>query len=266
MEIPFRPGIFAVALTSAVFLHAAPIPVRHTEGLLRGFAVIRSLDGEILATGDMSQVASGTRVTSELIFHFKDGSIHQETTVLSQRRVFRLLTYHLVQKGPTFKTPTEITLNNSNGQVTVRYTDGHGKEQTIDDHLKLPEDVANGMVTMLLNNIGHSVPKTSVSMVVTTPKPRIVKLEITPAGEDSFTVAGSSRKAIKYAIKVEIGGIAGVLAPIAGKQPPDTHVWLIDGKAPGFLKSEGPLFEGGPVWRIESVSPAWPKAQVDQKR
>ena len=67
----------------------------------------------------------------------------------SQRRTFRLLSYHLVQKGPAFKQPMDLSLNNSTGETTVRYTD-EGKEKTITERKKLPDDVANGLVTVLL--------------------------------------------------------------------------------------------------------------------
>ena len=59
--------------------------------------------------------------------------------------------------------------------------------------------------------------------------------------------------------EVQIGGLAGLLAPLVGKQPPDSHVWIMDGPTPAFVKSEQPLFLGGPVWRIELVSPEWPR-------
>jgi hypothetical protein len=49
-----------------------------------------------------------------------------------------------------------------------------------------------------------------------------------------------------------------------GKQPPPVHFWVAAGSAPVFLKSEGPLFEDGPIWRIEMASPSWPKASQKQ--
>jgi len=58
----------------------------------------------------------------------------------------------------------------------------------------------------------------------------------------------------------KIGGVAGVVAPLVGKQPPETHVWILEGEAPAFLKFEGPLYEGGPIWRIELTNPTWPDA------
>jgi hypothetical protein len=66
-------------------------------------------------------------------------------------------------------------------------------------------------------------------------------------------------------VKVDIGGLPGVLAEIFGKKPADTHVWILDGEAPAFVKSEGPLALGGPTWRIELVSPVWRlKSDVDK--
>ena len=102
--------------------------------------------------------------------------------------------------------------------------------------------------------------------MATTPKPLLVKLVISPGGEDTFSIAGSTHKATRSVIKVDTGGIGGVIATIIGKQPLDTHVWMTAGKAPSFLKSEGTLFDGGPIWRIELASPAWPQSDVDQKR
>jgi hypothetical protein len=242
------------------------VPVRYREGRVHGFLVLRDANDQLLASGTSIQHANGNRVTNELAFHFKDGSSYQETSVFSQTRTFRLLTHHFVRKGPAFKGAMDMSLNTSTGQVTIHYTDDDKNEKTITERMKLPTDLANGMVSMLLGDIGPKPAKTTVSMLVATPKPRLIKLEITPAGEDSFTVGGSAEKGTRYIVKVEIGGISGVIAPIVGKQPPDTHVWIAGGNAPGFLKSEGPLFGDGPICRIELASPVWPKANSEQKR
>jgi hypothetical protein len=247
-----------VALTSS--LMSEPIVTRYTEGLIQGFLVLRDMDDKILASGELSQRASGNQVTSELVFHFRDGSLHEETTVFSQRKVFQLLTYHLVEKGKAFKRATDMTINTSKGLVTVISTDDDGKEKTYSETMKLPPDLANGLIMTLVKDIDPKVAKTTVSMVASTPKPRLIKLVIKPEEvEDTFSVAGSPRKALNYSIKVDIGGVSGVVAPIVGKQPPDIHVWLVRGKSPGVLKSEGPLSEASPVWKIELASPVWPK-------
>ncbi len=103
-------------------------------------------------------------------------------------------------------------------------------------------------------------------MVATTPKPWLVKLAIAVAGEEPFSTGGTVRQATHYIVKVEIGGVAGLLAPLVGKQPPDFHVWILGGEAPAFVKSEGPLFLGGPSWRIELTSPAWSRVSTPMCR
>ena len=57
-----------------------------------------------------------------------------------------------------------------------------------------------------------------------------------------------------YVVKVEIGGVTGFLARLMGKQPADTHVWVLGGEAPAFVKAEGPFYTGGPIWRIQLAS------------
>jgi hypothetical protein len=257
--------IFLVLLCCALFAAgtvSAQVPVVHTQGEIHGFLVLRTLDGDAIAAGELAQVNRGDRVTTHLTFRFKDGSVNEETTVFSQRGTFRLISDHLVQKGPTFKRPMDLLINGSSGQVTVRYTDNDGKEKVENQLLKLPPDIANGFLFSVLTNIKPDVPKTTVSIVVATPKPRIVKLVITPEGEDPFSIVGFSRKATRYVVKVEIGGAAGVVAPLVGKQPPDTHVWVVEGEAPVVIKSEGPMFDGGPVWRTELTNPVFPENQT----
>src|SRR5580658_848892 len=244
-------------LLAPPLLSQSPVAVQYTEGLVHGFLVLRTLEGNTLAEGDITQVARGDRVTSHMILRFKDGSVNEETTVFSQRHTFRLVSDHLVQKGPAFKQPMDVSVDGSTGQVTVRYTDDGGKEKTVTDRLKLPADVSNGMILTLLKNIRPDVPLTTLSMAAAAPKPRLVKLLISPEGEDSVSAGGLSHKATRYVVKVDIGGVAGVVAPIVGKQPADTHVWMLGGDAPSFAKSEGPLYNGGPLWRIELTSPEW---------
>jgi hypothetical protein len=63
---------------------------------------------------------------------------------------------------------------------------------------------------------------------------------------------------MRYEIKIELGGAAGVVAPLIGKQPPEIQIWILGGQAPAFVREEGPFYQGGPVWTIQLTSPAWP--------
>jgi hypothetical protein len=263
--------VFAVLLTCAFALSgatvsASPVAVRYKEGLLHGFLVLSTLDGTPIAQGDLIQVSHGNQITGKLTYHFKDGSRQEETTVFSQRGNFRLISYHLVQKGPAFKNETEVSIKASTGEVTVQYKDDEGKEKTENEHLKLPPDLANGLVLTLMKNLPPDTPPLEVSMVVATPKPRLVKLAISSRPKDPFSLAGSAREALHYAIKVEIGGIAGLVAPWLGKQPPDSHVWILGGESPTFVKSETLSYMGGPMWRTELLAPVWPKGEAKDSK
>lgn len=246
-------------------LRAEPVPVRFAEGVTHGYLTLRTLDGKRLADGELTQAARGDRVTSRLVFRFRDGSIQDETTVFSQRRSFRLLSDHLVQRGPTFPVPMEVSIDATSGTVTVRYTED-GKEKLASEHLDLPPDLANGVIFTLLKNVPRQARRLEVSLVATAPKPRLVKLVVTPAGEDPFSFGASTRRATHYVLKVEIGGVAGAIAPLVGKQPPDIHVWVQGGTAPTFVKSQGPLYSGGPIWQVQLASPVWPRAPAAVKQ
>ena len=261
-----RSWLLALLLACAALLppgtlSAAPVAVRHTEGLVHGFLVLRTLEGNTLADGDLIQVAHGDRVTNHLMFRFRDGSVRDETAIFSQRGTFRLLTYHLIQKGPAFGHYTDLAFDTASNNVTVHYSERDGKEKVTTDRMELPPDIANGLTLTLLKNLRPDGPGTTVSLIAAAPKPRLVKLAISPQGEEPFTTSGAKRRATHYVIKVEIGGIQGKIAGLLGKQPPDIHVWVLGGEAPAFVKMEGPLFYGGPIWRIELASPVWPTAK-----
>jgi hypothetical protein len=262
---PVHSQLLVGLLVIAALLQPRPlkgeqVPVRHMEGTVHGFLVLRTQQGETLAAGDLIQVVRGDRLISELVFHFKDGSVDDEVTVFSQRDHFRLLSDHHVQKGPAFPHPMDVSINATSGEVRVHSTE-NGKDKVQTEHLDLPPDLANGMILTILKNIRPDTSETKLSYVAAMPKPRLVKLAITPHGEDTFTTAGSTHKATNYVVKVELGGITGVVAPLIGKQPQDTHVWIIGGKAPAFVKMEGPLYQGAPIWRIELTSPVWQQSK-----
>lgn len=249
-------AILAIVTSAAL---ADPVAVRHPQGSLRGFLLLKDTDEKILASGESVQSLAGGRVTSVLTFHFRDGSLYQETAVYSQQRVFRLLHYQQIEKGPAFKTPQTLTLDAA-GKVTVTYSDKDGKEKTESEQMKLPPDLANGLVPLLLANLDPAQP-TTFSFVAATPKPKLVQLKISNSGQDSFTIGGVPNKATRFLVKVDLGPITGTVAKVVGKQPPPTQVWIGLGAVPNFLKSEGPLFEDAPLWRIELASPVWNKTQ-----
>lgn len=258
-RLQFCSGFILLALTFQLALHADPVTVRYTQGALHGFVEMRDGNGRVVASGDVTRTIHGASVTSRTTFHFKDGSIDDETTVFSQHHNFQLISDHHIQKGPSFPHPTDLMIDAHSGQVTVRTTNKDGKEEVKTDHMDLKPDLANGIVPILVENLRPSAPATTVSMIVATPKPRLVKLVITHTGEDSYTLAGTERKATHYTIKIDLGGVTGMVAPIVGKAPPDIQVWTIPGDATTFAREQGPIYPEGPMMTIQLASPTWPE-------
>jgi hypothetical protein len=256
-----RALIVAVLTMLGPSLYADPVPVRFREGLVHGFLALRTLEGKIIADGDLYQTPRGNTITSRLTFRFRDGSFQEETVVFTQGRDFRLVSDHLVQKGPSFPRALDMRVD-AGGHVVVRYTDDEGKEKVEEEQMELPPDVANGLVLTLLKNLPADGPPIEVGMVVPTPKPRLVTLQISRGGVDSFRIGASGRRATRYVVDVHIGGVTGAMAHVIGKDPPDTMVWILGGEAPAFIRSEGPMFADGPIWRIDLVSPAFPAVSV----
>jgi hypothetical protein len=238
---------------------ADPIPVRFPQGALHGFLELRAPDGHVVAVGDATGTVRGDRITAETLFRFKDGSVDDETAIFTQHRTFQLISDHHVQKGPSFPHPTDMMVDVRSGTVTVREADKDGKEEVHTEHMKLPADLANGIVSQVVENLRPDGPETTVSMVVLTPKPRVVKLVISNHGEDEVSVAGVGRKATHYQIKIELGGLVGVIAPLVGKAPPDIEMWIIGGNATTFAREIGPLYAEGPMMTIQLASPVWEK-------
>jgi hypothetical protein len=247
--------IYALLLLLAfdTTLHGDPIPVLHPQGSAHGFLEIRNEAGVRIAVGDYSQTVDGDVVTCQVTFHFHDGSIDDETTTFTQHATFRLLSDRHIQRGPSFPHPLDVTISATTGQITIRTAEGKSDVE----HLELPPDLANGLPPNLLLNVPPKVPETKISFLAPSTKPRLVHISIKPAGELHFTVGGIPRKATDFVLHVELGGIPGVVAPLIGKQPKDFHIYIMQGRMPAFIREEGQFYEGGPVWRVEQISPVF---------
>lgn len=248
--------LFLCLLLQYGSLRADPVAVRYREGSVHGFLALRTLDGKVLAAGDLTQIIRGNQAISHLVFRFKDGSVDDETAVFRQRGDFQLVRDHHIQRGPSFPKPADVLIDATRGEVIVRYKD-KGREKVETEHLQFPPDLANGIILDVLKNISPDTKETKLSYVAAAPKPRMVKLSISPEDEESFRIAGTHHKAIRFRIKAELGGITGMIAPFIGKQPADTSVWISAGEVPAFVKLEGPLYLGGPIYSIEMTSPVW---------
>ena len=243
-----------IALAPAATAGADPVAVRYSESLTHGFLVMKAPGGAVIAHGEYIQHPQGERIHNQLIFRFADGSVFDESVVFTQRRVFRLMSYKHVQKGPSFPEATEVSFDRESGRYRAR----SGKD-TSEGKLDLPEDLHNGLTGLLLKNLPPGAGATG-HLVAFTPRPHMLNTKMSREGEDKFMVGDLSRTATRWLVGLEIPGAKGVVASLFGKEPPDLRYWITTGPAPGFVKFEGALFLKGPRWRVEMMGPNWPGA------
>jgi hypothetical protein len=205
-----------------------------------------------MANGELLQTLQGDGVTSRLVFRFKDGSLYDETVVFSQNKVFRLLSYRLIQRGPSFPETTEVAFERGDGRYRARTGD-----ESSEGTLELPDDLHNGMTGMLIRNLPPGATAQG-QIYAFTPKPRLLRSTLAPEGEDRYQVGEVTQTAARYLVTLDIGGLTGVVATLLGKDPPDLRYWVSTGSLPAFLKFEGAMFLKGPRWRIEQAAPRWP--------
>jgi len=171
-------------------------------------------------------------------------------------------TYHTIQRGPAFSKDLEATLERSSGKYTVKTRDHKdGEEEKIDGALDLPANVYNGMILTVLKNLRKRAAET-IRLVMFTPKPEIMKLELTPAGQEQIYIGGLAKTANAYTLHPDLEGAKKLLTILAGRVPPDGRILVLADEVPTFLRFRGQLFMDGPIWRIELTSPEPESAAV----
>jgi len=235
---------------------AEPIRMRYPEGPTHGFVVLSDQAGAALAHGELVQWLEREVVASRLNIRFDDGSIYDETVRFSQQPVFRVLNYQLSQRGPAFDETAEIEFDRSGRYRAHLRAAPDEEEERAEGTFDVPEDVSNGMTSILLKNLEQGASATA-HIVAFQPKPLVLKVHLRPDGTDQYWVGTTANTAARFRIKAEVGGVKGVLATLTGKQPDPFYMWIADGPAPSLVRFEGALFMGGPTWHIVPTGPQW---------
>ena len=248
--------VIAALLSTPVY--AAPVEVRFPEGMTHGFLLVRSLAGEVLGRGEMTQVLKeGDLVENQLMFRFKDGSLHDERVAFSQQRVFTMISYRLVQRGPSFPDQIDVSVDRGTAAYTVHSQAGAvGKEEVLTGQVDLPKDVYNGMLIIMSKNLQKGADET-VSVLAFTPTPQVIKVQLRAIEEQPVQIGEVSRKAMQYIFTPKIGMIKEFFGKAIGKLPAEFHYtcWIMTDNIPSFVQFEGPLQLMGQIMRIELVSP-----------
>lgn len=217
--------------------------------------VVKSADGKVIANGEETCTAQGNRIRSDLVFRFLDGSLDEQITTFTQDQVFRLINDRHVQKGPSFPVPLDFTVDVPSSTVTW-HEQKSGKDKVYSQHMTLPDDVANGLIPLLAENVSPGSSGFQVSWIAVAIRPILVTLTIEP--DPSPEAAPVLPHAQRLLLHPELHGLAWAMAPVLGKQPADLHFSVTDDQQPSFLRLIGPFFQGGPVWTVDSLGPEIP--------
>ena len=248
----------AIVLMQSRTAGAAPVTMRFPEGPAHGFVELSDLaTGKTLAHGELIQWIERRAIVSRLVFRFADGSLYDETVRFAQRPVFRVLSYDLKQKGPSFPDDSHVKFDSS-GKYDVRQRVVGKPEKRASGTTEIPADVSNGLTSVLLKNLPKG-GSANTHLMTFVPEPLVLDLELSPEGTEPFSVGGVSSDATRFLLKPTVPGVKGVLASIAGKQPPQVRIWIAPEPAPVLVRFEGALFVDGPPWRIELSAPRWKK-------
>ena len=242
-------AFLAILLSTAA--PAEPISVKHIQLPRHEFMVARSETGKIIARVEFTEDVQGDDVTMRLTYRFVDGSIDDETTTYTQQGTFRLVRNHHIQQGPFFAKPIDFAVEAATGTATTRTTDKNGKIQVESEHIDLPDDLANGFVGTLLLNVSSNSAPFRAGILTPVFGGRLIRILISPQGEQPFQRAGQTLKATVFRIHPELSGILGMLATLLGLQPKDVTVWVLEGETPAVTRVVGQLGGSGPVLSSE---------------
>jgi hypothetical protein len=213
--------------------------------------VVRTEAGKTIARVEFKQDVQGDEVTMRLTYQFADGSIDDETTTYKQQGTFRLVRDHHLQNGPFFTKPVDFAVEAATGIATTRTADKNGNSHVETEHIDLPDDLANGFVGTLLLNVPPNTAPFRVGILTPFSGGRLIRILISPEGEQPFHATGQTLKATVFRIHPELGGILGVLAMLVGLAPKDVTVWVMEGEEPAVERVVGQLGGSGPVLSSE---------------
>ena len=238
-----------VALLLLAALPSAALETRWVEGTLRGFPVVRDVQGRVIGEGTLTQYLEDGKLHAEGIFQFRDGRRVEEKVVLEQRPRLRQLSWSWEEyRGKEVQRAYSVDLSTGHATARKRTSDGF---DTWDDRLDGTKDAFAGVGFMYaLKNLTGRLDKgekIEMTAVVFTAKPRTVTVSVSRDQVGELAMGGRSLSASRYVIHPEVPWIARLFV-----HAPDQYLWYYRPDPPAFLRADIPLAEpSDPIIRIE---------------
>ena len=247
-------GLLVAIAFNTVAVFAAPIPVRFAEGFAHGYLALRDENGDRLADGELIQKSHGHVVDSRLVFRFKDGSLYDERVSFTQKQVFTLQSYKLVQRGPSFPNTLDISLDRKSSEYRVLTSQDGAPEQKL-------TGTARPAGRRRERHDRHDAAKLTpgrgetVHFLAFTPEPKVLDLKLVPTERTTIRIGDLSKPMTRYVVEPKLDSLTMWFGKLSGKLPEKFHYhfWLVTDEVPTFGGFEGPLYLVGPNWRIEQT-------------
>jgi hypothetical protein len=140
-----------------------------------------------------TQTIGRNQVTTRRVFHFKDGS-QDETTVFAQHPHSKLVSDHMIQKGPPSKQSVDLSVTSDSGEISGKSTDSRRKRKS--DFA--PSGPSWGSHKRnrsgVLKNLRSDTTNITVPLVTPSSKPRLVKLEMSPRATGRYVRVDTRRR------------------------------------------------------------------------
>lgn len=241
---------------------AAAIPLRYTEGDLRGLPEMRDLRGQLLGRGNFAQRVDERGIHIKVTYDQLNGDRIEETTTLSTE------SGDLAQRAWSWQRA-------SGGQVVERYVMDfdtgmgrtllvrNGRREERREHLTVVkgQTFAGIGFTLALKNIYPRLAhgeRVELEGIAFTPTPRKAKVLVSSAGVETVRSGGRSVRADHLVIHPQVPKVAKLFVNV-----PDSDLWFLRGQPPGFVRANVQMQSLGMV-RINSV-PSGPPAAARSK-
>lgn len=234
------------------------------ESEQRGFPEMFNLDEKKLADGKFIQWPEDGELHVTIDYDFGAGRRVEEKT--SVRQVPRLVqdewSWTETENGQTVR-HFEVDFKSGKAMAEKRVEKGV-KHWSVNIKVQPGQTFAGFGFVLALKSARERLvkgEKVELQAVGFTPKPHVIGVDLSYGGLDQMMMGGRIVKGDRFIIHPKVPAIAKVFVA-AG----DTHIWLTQPPAVGFLRWEGPLVESSdPMVRVDLVSgersgPATPAA------
>jgi len=234
-----RTSIAALGFALLATMSARAIEWTHFETAVRGYPVMRDVNGRRIADGNFVQWNAKDGLHVQITYTSRDKTM-EETVVLRQRPELaqRAWRWRETANGRTIRS---FELNFVTGVATVSKVE-KGETKRWSDTLDVEpgRTFAGFGFSMAAKALRDRLVKGETAELMAvgfTPSPKTVKVALSFAGRDTVHMSGRAIPADHFVVHPQIPAVARLFVKV-----PDAHIWLTPPPA-GFLRFEGPLAE-----------------------